>query len=91
MPDQGGNALALLSPVSGRLGGADRVLQDVARASGGGARAAIDEVLDRRERRAADDTVVLPWWQHPLNIVTLVVTAASQVTFKPAEYRRTIS
>ena len=27
--------------------------------------------------RATDDgTVVLPWWQHPFNIVTLVVTAA---------------
>ena len=24
----------------------------------------------------ADGTVVLPWWQHPVNIVTLVVTAA---------------
>lgn len=23
-----------------------------------------------------DDSVVLPWWQHPMNIVTLVVTAA---------------
>src|SRR5262245_39643069 len=23
-----------------------------------------------------DDTIVLPWWQHPLNIVTMVVTAA---------------
>lgn len=23
-----------------------------------------------------DDSVVLPWWQHPLNIVTLVVTGA---------------
>jgi uncharacterized protein (DUF305 family) len=23
-----------------------------------------------------DDVVVLPWWQHPMNIVTLVVTAA---------------
>lgn len=23
-----------------------------------------------------DDAVVLPWWQHPMNIVTLVVTAA---------------
>lgn len=25
---------------------------------------------------APGDAVVLPWWQHPVNIVTLVVTAA---------------
>ncbi len=25
---------------------------------------------------ASDDTIVLPWWQHPVNIITLVVTAA---------------
>src|SRR5262245_17677307 len=24
----------------------------------------------------ADDEIVLPWWQHPLNIVTIVLTAA---------------
>src|SRR5262245_17777789 len=23
-----------------------------------------------------DDVIVLPWWQHPLNIITIVVTAA---------------
>lgn len=23
-----------------------------------------------------DDTIVLPWWQHPMNIITLVVTGA---------------
>lgn len=41
--------------------------------------------LERRDEAAAaaddgsdrhDDSVVLPWWQHPMNIVTLVVTAA---------------
>lgn len=26
--------------------------------------------------RGDDDAIVLPWWQHPMNIVTLVVTAA---------------
>lgn len=30
-----------------------------------------------RSRRVADDAdIVLPWWQHPVNILTLVVTAA---------------
>lgn len=31
---------------------------------------------DRQNDADADGTVVLPWWQHPFNIVTLVVTAA---------------
>ena len=30
----------------------------------------LDDLDDR------DDTIVLPWWQHPVNIFTLVVTAA---------------
>lgn len=35
------------------------------------------DAADARERDVdADGTVVLPWWQHPFNIVTLVVTAA---------------
>ncbi len=29
-----------------------------------------------RASRTPNDVVVLPWWQHPMNIVTLVVTAA---------------
>lgn len=29
-----------------------------------------------RAHPSGDDVVVLPWWQHPFNIVTLVVTAA---------------
>jgi uncharacterized protein (DUF305 family) len=29
-----------------------------------------------RAPRSSDDVVVLPWWQHPFNIVTIVVTAA---------------
>jgi uncharacterized protein (DUF305 family) len=36
------------------------------------------EAAEANEARAtsADDDVVLPWWQHPFNIVTLIVTAA---------------
>lgn len=28
------------------------------------------------EHGGGDDTVLLPWWQHPVNIVTMVLTAA---------------
>ncbi len=28
------------------------------------------------ERRGGEEPIVLPWWQHPLNIVTMLVTAA---------------
>jgi uncharacterized protein (DUF305 family) len=36
------------------------------------------EAAEANDARAtpADDDVVLPWWQHPFNIVTLIVTAA---------------
>lgn len=31
---------------------------------------------DEPDDRGGDDVIVLPWWQHPVNIITLVVTAA---------------
>ncbi len=31
---------------------------------------------DGRRGRGGDGPIVLPWWQHPMNIVTMVVTAA---------------
>jgi uncharacterized protein (DUF305 family) len=36
------------------------------------------EAAEANDARAtpADDDVVLPWWQHPFNIVTLIATAA---------------
>ncbi len=30
----------------------------------------------RRQHDSTSDPIVLPWWQHPVNILTLVVTAA---------------
>lgn len=43
--------------------------------------AADAEAAEAAERSGSDDdddggTIVLPWWQHPMNIITLVVTAA---------------
>ena len=35
-----------------------------------------DGSADRDEHGGDDDVIVLPWWQHPVNIVTLVLTAA---------------
>jgi uncharacterized protein (DUF305 family) len=36
-----------------------------------------DDTTEQRPGGAAgDDVIVLPWWQHPINIVTMVVTAA---------------
>lgn len=34
----------------------------------------VDDVDDDADD--ADDVIVLPWWQHPLNILTIVITAA---------------
>ena len=33
-----------------------------------------DEAVD--DEAVDDDTIVLPWWQHPVNIVTMLVTVA---------------
>jgi uncharacterized protein (DUF305 family) len=39
--------------------------------------ASIDaEPVDTEPVEFDDDTIVLPWWQHPLNILTIVLTAA---------------
>jgi uncharacterized protein (DUF305 family) len=38
--------------------------------------AATKKATGDSERDGGDGIVVLPWWQHPLNIVTLIVTAA---------------
>jgi uncharacterized protein (DUF305 family) len=38
-------------------------------------RTAVDEVLDE-SHDGEHDEIVLPWWQHPINIVTIVVTCA---------------
>ena len=35
------------------------------------------DVVGRDEHGGDGEVIVLPWWQHPVNIVTLVLTAAS--------------
>ena len=34
-----------------------------------------DELLD--DALDDDGSIVLPWWQHPINILTIVITAAA--------------
>ena len=36
----------------------------------------VQEPIESHDLDVADDVIVLPWWQHPLNILTIVVTAA---------------
>lgn len=43
--------------------------------AGGGGRAGDDHGEDG-DPHGDDESIVLPWWQHPVNIVTMVVTAA---------------
>jgi uncharacterized protein (DUF305 family) len=47
-----------------------------ARAAAGGGDADIDDAEPDRRGRGDDGVIVLPWWQHPVNIVTIVLTAA---------------
>lgn len=46
------------------------------RAEHGGGDAGDGENDGEHDGGGGDDDIVLPWWQHPMNIVTLVVTAA---------------
>ena len=47
-----------------------------ARAASDGGDGGTDVTETGQYGRGEDGTIVLPWWQHPMNIVTLVVTAA---------------
>ena len=47
-----------------------------ARAAAGGGDSGTDGTEPDEHGRDDDGTIVLPWWQHPTNIVTIVLTAA---------------
>lgn len=49
----------------------ERRAAEAADGGGGG-----DDATDDDNGGGGDDDLILPWWQHPMNIVTMVVTAA---------------
>jgi uncharacterized protein (DUF305 family) len=53
-----------------------RAAERAAERAGGGDGLAGDDDLPDEPGDESGDAIVLPWWQHPVNIVTMVVTAA---------------
>lgn len=54
----------------------DQLMELDRRAAARDAAAGDDDDGGSDDGSAGDDTIVLPWWQHPVNIITMVVTAA---------------